>query len=76
MTKLNKSEKIIKWASNHRNSFANKLKRELGYATDKQLMFLLNRMVRHGWINFEVTGRKIRLSLTKIAEANKYLLVA
>jgi len=63
--KLNKKEKIMKWASDKRNRSFSKMKKELNFTDDKQLMFHLNRMARTGLVRFKVVGRRVQFNLSR-----------
>jgi len=76
MRKLNKNERIIRWASNKKTRNIKHAMKELNYEDRKTFMYKLNRLRRHGLINFSVNGESVTLNLTQIAYYNRAVLVA
>jgi predicted small secreted protein len=67
MTKLNKSEKVVRWAYEKRNRNISHIMKELNYDDEQSLMFHLNRQVRKGLITFKRIGQMIQFNLTQSA---------
>ena len=74
-TKLNKTEKIIRWASAKKTRKMSHLLRELNMESEKQVMKKLRLLSRNGLINFTKIGQKIELHLTQTVYYNRALLV-
>ena len=69
--KLNKTQKVVRWASEHRVRNVAHAMEELGYENEKALRFHLSRLVRKGLIKFEQVGRQVELGLTQEAYYNR-----
>lgn len=74
--KLNKSQRVLRWASNKKVRPVSHMMTELGYTNKKALMFLLNRLVRFGLINYKkVKVNSIEFSLTQSVYYNRSLFI-
>lgn len=74
MTKIKKSEKIIRWASEKRVRDISHVLNETGQSEDA-FFFMLGRLRRNGLVTFERIGRKVKLNLTQFAYYNRSVLV-
>ena len=57
MKTLTKTQKIENWAGNAKERTISKLKKELNYTTEKQVLALLNKMQRQKRITFFASKR-------------------
>lgn len=75
MKTLNKSQKVIRWASEKKTRSFSKAMKELGQDNERTFRLFLNRLARKGLVNYEIVGRKVQLQLTQTAYYNRSELV-
>lgn len=76
MTKLTKTQKVTRWASEKKERNLTHMMNELGMATQEQLINHLRRVKRFGLINYTIQGKSVKLSLTLPAYYNRAFFVA
>ena len=74
MKKLNKTEKVIRWASKGKVRNVGHMMVELEMS-EEQLVKHLSRLRRRGYINFHKVGKRVAFTLTQRAYYNRRLLV-
>lgn len=66
-TKLNKTQKIVRWASLKKTRPISHAVTDLNCNSEKSFRFLVQRLKRFGLINYEIIGRNISFKLTALA---------
>lgn len=59
---MTKTQIILKMANEKRDRPICRFKQFLKYATDDQVLAILNKMVKRGLIKYQIIGRKVKLT--------------